>query len=383
LRGRRIEVVTVGYNPNLQLVGSDPIGTANDIGLFIGPNGTHPSTSPRLRQMYMLCQKQFNVHQRARLIGFRQLLTIGSNLPSGPTTQVTDTANLPAATIDVVSTTGFPAGGGTAIIVSANGPQTVTFAGITPTSLTGAAGGTGALHPGSTVMLLSGATYPLETPVSSAFWKFTDGNVLWGIRRIVDPTIIGNVQDGYFTQSPTVVTPVKFRWSTTPAQLFETIDEGTGVITPPWGGDFPGNILSPELGRMNDLRTSEWDIPSSCDALIEGPCNIAFYASVQQTNPSTRLQPPPATISPFSTTLGVTREDSFVQTFPNSTYIRIAGSLIFEMEDWVGEKEKTYRRPSDADRIVRQGTRTNDPSLERPADDTSDYEACGKGGRTS
>lgn len=375
--GRRIEVVTVGLNPNLQLVGSDPAGTKNDIGLFIGANGG--AIAPGLRQLFMLAQLELNHHQRAKLVGFRQLLTIGADIGVSASTTVTTAGTLPTGTIDVSSTTGFPTSG-TVTIINVNGPQTVTYTGTTPTTLTGAAGGAGAIEPGDPVFLDgSSTTYPLETQVGSPWWKFTDGNVLWGIRRLVRPQLIGNAADGTFGG-----TPVKFRWSTTPAQLFEAI--ATGVITPPWGGLFPGEPLTADLGRMNDIRNAEWQKPTETDVWCEGPCNVAFFASIQQTNPATRLGSPPANVTPLTTINGATKEDSFVQAYnatPGSggvTYKRIAGSLIFEMDDeWTGQIPKEFARPSDGDRLVVPGAQTGDPLIRRDSQDTSDFEPCGDG----
>lgn len=76
-----------------------------------------------------------------------------------------DLANLPQATITVVSTGAgnggaalanggnFPSGGGTALIDSSHGLQTVTFTGVTATTLTGCAGGTGVIDTTSDVIL--------------------------------------------------------------------------------------------------------------------------------------------------------------------------------------------------------------------------------------
>jgi hypothetical protein len=75
MRRGRLEIVTTGFNPNLQLVGSAPEGGPYDLGLFIGANAG--VTAPTLRQLFLLCTKNFNMGQRGRLVGFRQLITIG------------------------------------------------------------------------------------------------------------------------------------------------------------------------------------------------------------------------------------------------------------------------------------------------------------------
>lgn len=388
MRRGRLEIATVGFNPNLQLVGSDPSGGPYDLGIFIGANAG--STKPTLRQLYMLCMKSFNAGQRGRLIGFREYLTL---------------------------------------LVQETSPT-------------------------------AGATYPLERPVETPTWKYVDGNVLWGIRCLPPKT--------HFRPNALNADGLAFEQSQTPAQLFETI--GGGIITPPYGGLFPGNVLTPDLGSMRELRCRRWADYIPCDVYFEGPCDIAFFASVQQTNPSTRTAPPvigttpipvsaqfnggsglpdntlvehwyvvtttgvnasigdllfdngsnagvvtviPPTVgesiipstnftggtislnagqvyvwngstwqasstSPapgqFLITQGTTPEDAFVQNYPGSTYGRIAGALIFEMEEQAPTgAPKTYRRPGDADRITRDTTETGDNTMRRSAEDTSEY----------
>jgi hypothetical protein len=294
-RGRRIELVTVGLNPNRQLVGSGPEGGAYDLGLWIGINDLQ--TAPNLRQTFLLARKSFGAHERARLIGFRQLLTIVAY----------ETAS-------------------------------------------------------------NGALYPLERPVVTPTWSFTDGNVLWGIRRIgPNNHPLPNTQnaDG-----------LAFRVGSTPAQIFETIVPGVNgpLITPPYGGYFPGNILVPELGQFYDLRCTDWSEPSETDIDIRGPCDIAFFASVQQSNPLTRTSAPATPV--LSTTLGVVPEDVFVQTFSGQAvapkYGRIAGSLIFEIEDWAPSGGPKTMAPGTADRITRDSTETGDNEMRQSAHCTNE-----------
>ena len=300
MRRGRLEIVTVGLNPNRQLVGSDPGGGAYDLGLFIGTNGG-PQV-PTQRQLFVLCAKYFNAGQRGRLVGFRQYLTMFDSIPLGA------------------------------------GPAAYNF--------------------------------PLERPVVTPTWSYVDGNVLWGIRQLPPgATMLANAQNGE---------GMAFEVSQTPAQLFETIVGN--VVTPPNGGAFPGNVLNPELGRFFDLRCTDWSEPSVCDIPFEGPCNIVFMASVQQTHPQTRPAPPPTSgggALQFLTTQGTTPEDAFLQNYPGSIYGRIAGALIFEMEEQAPTgSPKTYRRPGDGDRITRDTTEVGDNTMRRSAEDTSEYIAC-------
>jgi hypothetical protein len=133
------------------------------------------------------------------------------------------------------------------------------------------------------------AFYFLERPVETPTWKYVDGNVLWGIRK-VPPGL---------RQNPNVLNGdgLAFEYANTPAQLFESI--AAGVITPPYGGGFPGNVLTPELGRFYDLRCRRWAEPVQTDIEFEGPCDIILVASVQQTNPATRT-PPIIVQAPFA-----------------------------------------------------------------------------------
>jgi hypothetical protein len=287
-----MEIVTVGSNPNLQLIGSDPAGGGYDLGLWIGPQVTPP-----LRQTFMLALKSFNAGQRGRLVGFRQYLTMG---------------------------------------VYESSPN--------------------------------GAHYPLERPVETATWKFVDGNVLWGIRMIPPVTHLRpNSSNGG---------GLMFEYSQTPAQLFEAV---TPQVVPPYAGTFPGNVLTPDLGRMFELRCRRWSEPVAVDVPFEGPCDIAFLASVLQTTPGSRT-PPPTTTPAFLTTQGAVPEDAFLQNYPGSTYFRIAGALIFEMEEQAPTgAPKTYRRPGDADRLTRDTTEVGDNTMRRSAEDTSEYKGCEPG----
>jgi hypothetical protein len=346
VRRHRIEICSVGTNPNLQLVGSDPAGGVSDLGLFIGANGN--DTARTNRQLYVLAVKRFNAAQRGRVVGFRQYLTMLAQLASP-----------------------------------------------------------------------NGATYPLERPIITPTWKYVDGNAMWGIRMIPPET--------HFHANTLNADGFAYVFTQTSAQLFQSVSGG-GVITPPYGGTFPGNVLTPELGRFTDIRCTDWSRPVDCDLSFEGPCDIAFFASVQQTNPATRTPPPviacsrpipvsqqingnlalplnsavehwivvttsggvgvigdlyfdnglndgnPVAIIPpftgesiipstnftggtitlnagqiytwggsgfnpsfpqsqFLTTQGTTPEDAFLQNYPGSTYGRIAGSLIFELDE--------------------------------------------------
>jgi len=164
--------------------------------------------------------------------------------------------------------------------------------------------------------------YPLEFEITSPFWHFTDSVVTWSLRKVAEtidvPTHAGNA-DG-----------VQFRYATSSALLFETL----GPYTPPYNGKLPGNALTPDLEMIRDIRFP-WRDDHAWEALsvpFEGPCDIALFAQVLQSSPATRQSP----ATPLNQLPFVLPEDAFTATngpAPAAVLFRIAGSLIFQMEN--------------------------------------------------
>lgn len=262
-RGRRFEVSTKGFDENLQLIGSDSLSSPYWVGLRVPANAT---TDPKERYTALLAFARFGAGSRARLVGIRQLLTIGCFVPN-------DNQDAPAS-------------------------------------------------------------FPLERPVETPFWKFVDGNVLWAL-RIIPPIL-----------QPTASTQNKegrqFRYGTTPAFLFETTVGDSPI--PPYAGGLPGNALVPDLYNFYDIRFP-WVSDKAWDALdvsIQGPCDVVLFASIRQTS-LFRLALPGT--PPFLTTTGITPEDAFVGNNDTAQYWRVAGSLMFEEEDGTPTKPETEKFP--------------------------------------
>jgi hypothetical protein len=97
----------------------------------------------------------FRIGTTAAFLRFLLLNTVYVGLSTaGAQTTVaagSDLATLPTGTINLVSSTGFPNGVGTALIDSSNGLQVVSFTGATGNQLTGCTGGTGTIDTGSVV----------------------------------------------------------------------------------------------------------------------------------------------------------------------------------------------------------------------------------------
>jgi hypothetical protein len=192
------------------------------------------------------------------------------------------------------------------------------------------------------------ANYPLEMEIQSPFWKFTDGNISWHLRRIP----LG------FQQQANVFNGEgqSFLDSRTPSLLYLNAPGEAGGYAAP---KVPGVPLIGQLGTFYDLRWNWRDDHAfaSVDTEIEGPCDIALFASVKQTNPETRT----ALVLPDSLPAGsysVPNEDAFVVNFPSAIYWRIAGALIFQEEEFYNEpKEGTEcYGANDGPRPVERGT---------------------------
>jgi len=328
-RGTRREQTTVGFDPNLQNVGSDPYGSPYWVGQTIQP--TPPANGSRY--LYLLALSRFGAHRKARLVGMRQLVTIGQYIPFTVSTTAAGGQTLPTSPVNVASTAGFPSAG-IALITTSAGVQKVMYTGLTPTSLTGVTGGVGVIAPGALVQAII-ANYPLEREVTTPFWKFVDGNISWHLRRI-----------GPLYQNTTATTKnsesMQFLYGQTPALLFQNLPSDFGGYVPPYGGQPPGNALIPDLATFHDIRFPWWSNQAwhGLDIEIEGPCDIALFASVLQTNPLTRT---PLVIPPGVPLRTLQPEDAFIATpanpadprqqigpAPNAVYARVAGSLIFE-----------------------------------------------------
>jgi len=183
----------------------------------------------------------------------------------------------------------------------------------------------------------SGATgyqYVLELPVTSVFWHFSDANVSWHLRRFsAQPTLKRNTTN---QQNLT------YKTSNSPTLLY--VSPPSDGYTAPAGGRPPGTVLVPDLGSFQDLRfpwqsDRAWDL--GVDIEVEGPATFGLFASVQQTNPSTRpVLTLPGSLPGGTSGGSFSPEDLFILNFPTSYYHRIAGSLIFETPSYYDDDDR-------------------------------------------
>lgn len=177
-----------------------------------------------------------------------------------------------------------------------------------------------------------------EFLVTSPFFRFTDGNISWHLvrepneRKIDGPPSTDTQSWRYQESGDAAMLYESFTNSSTipgsgaPIQY----DLGLTAYTPP---SYPSGLWQPigGFGNFKDIRFP-WHAPTNSNAIneiVEGNCKISLYASVLQTNPSTRAAgtyPAVSSIYPG----GISRESAFVQSFSGVQYWRVFGSILFE-----------------------------------------------------
>jgi hypothetical protein len=252
---RVFEISSSGPDEFLQLIGGDPFGGSTGPGLRV------PTLAiPQTRYLFNACAFSIAEGSRARILGYRQLVTIGQ-------------AGVPG----------------------------IRF---------------------------------VEQEVISPVWRFEDGNVWMGLRRLGPPNA-----NGIPFQTPVPYPPLDgtaFRWSMGSSLLFESLTSPDSYYTHlsaytppnrgrPWGT--PLDSGNDWLSLQTQWRThGAWN---ALDLAVEGPDTIGLAISVLQTDPSTRdaIQLP-ETFRPG----GLSIEEQFLLNFPNAIYWRVGGSLIVEVE---------------------------------------------------
>lgn len=159
------------------------------------------------------------------------------------------------------------------------------------------------------------ASYPAEREVTSPLWRFADGNVSFHLRwhqALQDARKYGVAPLGTDPNMRGLDTSLLFD----PSGPFYTAP-GNGV---PPGRDVWG------LGTWRDMRfpwkSTSWDMRIP----VRGPGVLVLYASVRQTDPTTRpVLPPPDDLD------AIRPEDRFLLEYPTAVYGRIAGALAVEL----------------------------------------------------
>jgi hypothetical protein len=203
--------------------------------------------------------------------------------------------------------------------------------------------------------------YIFEKQVETPFWHFSDAAVSWHVMHVPpgsNPKYSKSNADS-----------IAYRYATGSALLFEK-NPNLASYVPPNGGRPLGTPVSSSLGNLHDIRWPWTKHPQhSMDVEIEGPGDIVFYASVQQTNSITRPQISSTGLTfPFGTG-NLPQEEAFVGNWENQTvpvpvtYWRIAGSMIFEEANMipvpgalVEDERMPWTAPKDRVGAVREGS---------------------------
>ena len=179
------------------------------------------------------------------------------------------------------------------------------------------------------------ATYVVEQEVQSPFWRFSDGNISWHLRKMGPPN--AQAVPRTLDAGPVDSDSFKCLWADGAACLYGNPAPArpagnvyTNVVgyVPPNGGKPYGEDVNAKLGTFYDLRT-QWRTHGGWEALdipIRGPETVALFASVKQSDPSRTSLTLPKTFYAG----GLSVEEQFLQNFPNAIYWRVGGALRVE-----------------------------------------------------
>lgn len=170
-----------------------------------------------------------------------------------------------------------------------------------------------------------GPEYPFELQVTDPLWHFVDGNVSWHLRRITQ-----NRPDVEFFGDTAMAPPYSFTRDSTDSAIVSRripVSAGGPGYTAlnngiPYGDDLAG------LGNFHDIRWP-WNQGFEETLGVEaiGPCDITLFASVYQTDPERRPEPPIVVgAGPW-----VRPEDAFVARFPNARYWRVGAEMVVDV----------------------------------------------------
>lgn len=273
-----IEIASAGIDEELQTIAGDPFGGLSSVGLRVP---TLPSTHGDLgtRYLNMLCGFTVPDGIRARLHGFRQLVTIGY-LQAG-------SSQIPPRVNEFQVTSPFFK------FVDGNISWHIMQMGMNePIS---------PMRSGHTANMSLVTPGPPLVPLRNLAWKMSDTPALL-FQSVTTPNL-----DPFYVDLTIYQAPNRGR---------------------PWG-----RPAASGLGCFYDLKTP-WRTGQAWHALdvtVEGPSRVAFFASVAQTNPVNRV-----TITPNANDLAgasLSPEERFILNFPSAIYWRVGGALIVEFDD--------------------------------------------------
>jgi hypothetical protein len=161
--------------------------------------------------------------------------------------------------------------------------------------------------------------YPLEIPVEDPTWSFVDGNVSWHLRRVTVTQAARTIYDDFLFFPPYSSNAI----ATTPSIL--TRVPTLGAYQPLNAGQPFGDPVD-DLGTFRDMRFPWSQRDQNLNMVVSGPCYLMLYASVRQTDPDTRVQPPVTIDGTY-----LRREDRFLLNNPTARYWRVGARMIVDV----------------------------------------------------
>lgn len=182
-------------------------------------------------------------------------------------------------------------------------------------------------------------TFVFEREVVSPWWRFMDGNVSFHLKWMQEVQSVRNVFDPL--QLPGT-SPSMFGVDSALLYTPNPLGPFIGPYVPPGAGIPPGRDVD-FLGTIRELRypwsNTDWDL----NVPVVGPGVVVLWASVYQTNPTTRIAMPQLTPpAPFTdpVTCGLRPEDQFLLQHPQAIYGRVAGALLLDLFPCCQDMEK-------------------------------------------
>lgn len=149
--------------------------------------------------------------------------------------------------------------------------------------------------------------YVTEREVISPDWRLPDSAVSWHLRKVISAPDLQDAAPDLPLVHPSLSRSMV---GTDSAMLIDQYNPATRSYIPPNGGEAPGIGLS-DYGTFYNLQFAEkMHFLDDAGLVVDGPCVVAMYAAVLQSDPLTRPFLPVA--SQPANRGGVRPEDQFV-----------------------------------------------------------------------
>ncbi len=157
--------------------------------------------------------------------------------------------------------------------------------------------------------------YNLELPVTDPTWSFPDGNVSWHLRRINLGRHVSSIYTDFAFAPPFAAD----REGLT-AAILARVPIAAAYL--PLNAGHPYGKPVGSLGTFRDIRFPWTQVTADLRQRVDGPCHVTMFASVYQTDPDTRVQPPVIADGTY-----MRPEDRFIINHPDARYWRVGARM--------------------------------------------------------